>query len=65
MKFWIRIHRTVLLSHPEYNPGHTMPYAPPETFQTIKKFKCSSDMFSFGVILFRIMMNDFPFVPSE
>jgi serine/threonine protein kinase len=41
-----------------------MPYAPPETFRPLKKFTCSSDMFSFGIILFRILMKDFPYAPT-
>lgn len=42
-----------------------MPYCPPETFNRIKKFSPKSDTFSLGIILYRILFNDFPFFSTS
>jgi serine/threonine protein kinase len=42
-----------------------LPYCPPETFNRIKKFTSKSDVFTVGMILYRVLFNDFPFFPTS
>lgn len=48
----------------DYSPGFTNPYGPPEVF-THKAFSTKQDVFSFGMILFRLMFNRLPFEPTD
>ena len=47
-----------------YNPGFTIPYCPPEVF-THRAFNVSQDIFSFGMIVFRVICNALPFFASD
>jgi serine/threonine protein kinase len=47
-----------------YSPGFTLPYCPPEVF-TQKTFSSAQDVFSFGVIMFRLLAGFLPFYPGD
>lgn len=47
-----------------YSPGFTLPYCAPEVFKN-KEFSSAQDMFSFGVIIFRLLLNALPFFPAD
>ena len=47
-----------------YVPGFTLPYCAPEVFKN-KEFCRAQDMFSFGIIIYRILMNALPFFPAD
>lgn len=47
-----------------YAPGFTLPYCAPEVFRN-KEFSSAQDMFSFGVIIFRLLLNALPIFPSD
>ncbi len=40
--------------------GFTIPYAPPELLSKSKRFDEKTDVYSFGVIMFKLMFNHFP-----
>ncbi len=44
-----------------YSPGYTIPFSPPETFNTKKVFSPEQDIFSFGMIFFRTLFESYPF----
>lgn len=48
-----------------YSPGFTLPYCAPEVFMKGKDFSSSQDIFSFGVVIFRVLLNILPFFPSD
>lgn len=48
-----------------YYPGFTLPYCPPETFNKLKVFDSSQDAFSFGILLYKMLINSHPFFPSD
>ncbi len=43
-----------------YLPGRTFPYAPPETSQRYWGFSSAQDVYSFGVIAFKLLTGQFP-----
>ena len=47
-----------------YAPGFTLPYCAPEVF-THKEFSSATDMFSFGVVIHRVLLNALPFFPAD
>ena len=58
--------REVVEANPNvpYSPGFTIPYCSPEVFLE-KEFTTSQDMFSFGIIIFRTLLNALPFFASD
>lgn len=49
---------------PGYTPGFTNPYGPPEVF-TQKHFDLKQDVFSFGIIMFKVLFGRLPYQPTE
>lgn len=48
----------------DYCPGFTLPYCAPEVF-TGKEFSSAQDMFSFGIIVYRLLHSALPFFPVD
>jgi serine/threonine protein kinase len=47
-----------------YAPGFTLPYCAPEVFKN-KEFSPAQDMFSFGMIIYRLLLNALPIFPAD
>jgi len=47
-----------------YAPGFTLPYCSPEVF-TKKAFSSVQDVFSFGIIMFKILTGTLPYFPCD
>ena len=52
------------LDNVKYSPGFTNPFGPPEVFNSVKKFSNKSDTFSFGMILYYLVLGKLPFCPT-
>ena len=48
-----------------YNPGKTLPFAPPEIFSRSKDLTSRQDIFSLGVIAFKLFFGQYPINCSE
>lgn len=48
-----------------FKRGYTMPFCSPEHFARKESFTMKQDVFSLGIIMYRIIFGDYPFFSSE
>ena len=49
----------------KYNPGKTMPFTSPEIFSRSCNFTGAQDMFSLGIMAFKMIFGTYPFSCSD
>ena len=49
----------------DFKRGYTFPFCSPEYFERNKNFSSKQDIFSLGMIIWRLIFNDYPFFASN